>query len=82
MKMYIIDRFEGDFAVCENYNIDEDSDIKIENIKKELIPEDAKEGDIIVVNNDNQIYIDYQQTKIRKQKIEELRKRLTKNKEN
>ena len=57
--LYIIDRFEGDFAVCENYNIDEDSVIKIENIKKELIPEDAKEGDIIVVNNDNQIYIDY-----------------------
>ena len=38
MKMYIIDRFEGDFAVCENYKKDEDSDIKIENIKKELIP--------------------------------------------
>lgn len=78
MKIYIIDRFEGEFAVCENYSMDEDSDIITENIKKELIPKDAKEGDIIVINNNNQIYIDYEQTKIRKEKMEELRKKLNK----
>ena len=42
MQKYIIDRFEGDFAVCENYDTEE-----IIDILKEKLPNDAKEGDII-----------------------------------
>ena len=43
---YIIDRFEGDFAVCQNF-----STSKFQNIKKSDIPKNAKEGDIITFEN-------------------------------
>ena len=39
---YTIDRFEEDFAVCEA------SDQRMVNIPFEDIPEDSKEGDILV----------------------------------
>lgn len=39
----IIDRFEGDFAVCENKNRE------MINIERKLIPKDAREGDILVI---------------------------------
>lgn len=78
MITYLIDRFEEEFAVCENYSENEDDEIIMKNIEKDIIPDDAKEGDIIVVSEDGKIYIDYEQTKIRKEKMEELRKKLTK----
>ena len=39
---YVIDRFEGSFAVVENTETLENSDIK-----RELLPNDAKEGDVL-----------------------------------
>lgn len=78
MITYIIDRFEGEFAVCENYSENEDDEIIMKNIEKKLIPDNANEGDIIVVSDDGEIYIDYEKTRIRKEKMEELRKKLTK----
>jgi len=39
---YIIDRFEGDFAVCENRETREMLDLN-----KALLPSEAKEGDLI-----------------------------------
>ena len=78
MKMYIIDRFEEGFAVCEKYSENEDDEIIMQNIERKLIPNDAKEGDIITVSDNGKIYIDYEKTKIRKEKMEELRRKLTK----
>ena len=40
--LLVIDRFEGDFAVCE------DANKNIVNIKREIVPKEAKEGDILV----------------------------------
>lgn len=77
MQKYIIDRFEGDFAVCENYDTEE-----IIDILKEKLPNDAKEGDILLKDDNENFCIDYEETKLRKERMEILRKSLKKNKEN
>jgi len=43
---FSIDRFEGEFAVCENKQTSE-----MVNIKKSLLPENCKAGDIITFKN-------------------------------
>lgn len=63
----VIDRFEDIYAVCEC------EDESMINIEKEKIPKEAKEGDVLLVNNDN-IVIDYAETEKRKKEIEELMK--------
>ena len=77
MQKYIIDRFEEDFAVCENYDTEE-----IIDILKEKLPNDAKEGDIIFKDDNENFCIDYEETRLRKERMEALRKSLKKNKEN
>jgi len=65
----IIDRFEGDFAVCEK------EDRKMIDIKRKKIPATAKEGDVLDITND-MITIDFKETEKRKKEIEELTKDL------
>ncbi len=55
----IIDRFEGDFAVCE---LEEGKTV---NVPKVLF-ENAKEGDVVT------ICVDAEQTKERKKRVESL----------
>jgi hypothetical protein len=61
----IIDRFEGNFAVCEKDNGEMIS------IERDKLPSDAKEGDALVIKQDN-IYIDKDETEKRKNDIEKL----------
>jgi hypothetical protein len=56
----IIDRFEDNFAIVEL------EDKNIIDIPIALIPEGAKEGDVL------EIRIDTEETKLRKEKIEKL----------
>lgn len=65
----VIDRFEGNFVVCEDENKN------IVNIKKEDIPKEVKEGDILVEKNGKYV-IDYVKIKDRKKYIEDLTKDL------
>lgn len=65
----IIDRFEGSFVIVEMENG------KMINIERNKIPKKAKEGNVIVIENGN-IYIDYDKTRKRKQKIDKLMKKL------
>lgn len=66
MKL-IIDRFEGNYAVCEDENK------KMINILKDLIPSKSQEGDVLYF--DGNIYlIDNEDTKRRKELIEKLMK--------
>ena len=65
----IIDRFEAEYAVCEDENK------KILNINKSKIPKQAKEGDIIIYRNGTYI-LDKEKTLNRKKYIEELTKDL------
>ena len=60
-----IDRFEGEFAVCEK------EDRQMIDIKKSKLPEMCKEGDILNIKNDI-ITIDLEATKKRKREIEKL----------
>lgn len=59
---YIIDRFEGAFAVCED-----ESGI-MHDIKKSLLPPNAAEGDVLQ-NQDDCFVIDAEQTQRRRAKI-------------
>ncbi|MFO7296196.1 MAG: DUF3006 domain-containing protein [Caldicoprobacter sp.] len=68
MKKVIIDRFEGDFAVCE------DEDRKMINIEKSRLPEDAKEGTVLIIMGDKEddIKVDYAETEARKSRIKRM----------
>ena len=63
---FTIDRFEGDFAVLEDENL------KMIDIKKDFLPNDAKEGDIIIKQKDGSYIIDSTFTKQRKEHISKL----------
>ncbi len=65
----IIDRFEGIYAVCEK------EDNSMIDIKRIDIPKDAREGDVLNIEDDS-ITIDEEETKRRKKEIEELTKDL------
>ena len=54
MKL-IIDRFEGEFAVCEN------EEGKMINISRNKLPKEAKEGDVIIIEKEK-VYIDVEET--------------------
>lgn len=61
----VIDRFEGDFAVCEK------KDRTMIDIERSKLPFDAKEGDVLDIQ-DNKIVIDREATNKRKKDIELL----------
>lgn len=65
----VIDRFEGEYAICEKENRE------MVDIKRDKIPEEAKEGDVLCIDKDN-IFIDIAETEKRKREIEELTKDL------
>jgi hypothetical protein len=65
----MIDRFEGDFAVCEK------EDKTMIDIERRKIPAEAKEGDALLVEG-NKIIIDEEETKKREERIEDLTKDL------
>lgn len=65
----VIDRFEGNYAVCEK------DDKTMINIEKNKVPKEAKEGDILKIIDDK-ITIDAEETARRKSEIEELSKDL------
>lgn len=66
---YIIDRFEGKYAVCET------EDLKFENILRSEIPKEAKERDVLI-KKDGKFLIDVDRTQKLKIDIEELTKDL------
>jgi hypothetical protein len=65
----IIDRFEGDYAVCE------EEDRAMIDIEKSKIPSGAKEGDVLDINSEI-ITINIEETQKREKINEELTKDL------
>lgn len=65
----IIDRFEGNYAVCEK------EDTTMINIERNKIPIEAKEGSVLSVA-EGKIVIDNEETISRKKDIEEFTKDL------
>ena len=70
MRM-VIDRFEGDYVVCER------DDRTMLNINKNKLPAEAKEGDILAVDGDA-ISIDLRETSKRKERAKKLMEELFK----
>lgn len=62
----IVDRFEGDFVVCEKQK-----DGKMINILKDKLPENIKEGDYLRIT-DQEVIIDYDKRKVREERIKNL----------
>ena len=69
----IIDRFEGDFAVCE-------IDGQMKNLPRALFPEEAKEGDVFFI--DNKVRILKDETDERKMSADNLFNKLKNKKVN
>jgi hypothetical protein len=65
----VIDRFEGNYAVCEKENRE------MIDIEKSRVPIEAKEGYVLNIEGDV-ITIDIDETERRKKEIEELTKNL------
>lgn len=65
----VIDRFEGDYVVCEK------EDRTMVDIKKADLPSEAKEGDVLNIEGDT-IVIDLEETVKRKSEIEKLTENL------
>ena len=63
MKKYIVDRFEGEYAVCEK------EDLTLVNILRSKLPAETKEGDCLVEKDDGSFYIDIEATMDRKRQI-------------
>lgn len=66
---YIVDRFEGDYAILEMENSN------LINVNKNDIIGEVKEGDILI-KKDNIYYIDKEKTDFRKKKINDMMKGL------
>lgn len=73
MKQAVIDRFEGDFAVCEDCSTGQ---VSI-HLPKNRIPSQAKEGDCLNLFDDGVITIDQERTRVTRQRVLELMKRAT-----
>ena len=69
MKHFSIDRFDGDLAICVG------DDEEIVQIKRNKIPKDAREGDVLKLV-DNIYEIDKEETKNRKEEIYNLQNEL------
>ncbi|MEO1815353.1 MAG: DUF3006 domain-containing protein [Acetobacterium sp.] len=67
----IIDRFEGRATVCEK------EDRSMIEIPRIVTPEDAKEGDVLIIENGD-IIIDHEATEKRRKEIGEITKSLWK----
>ncbi|MDI9508470.1 MAG: DUF3006 domain-containing protein [Clostridiales bacterium] len=63
MKKYIVDRFEGDYAICEDEN-----NLLI-NIEHSKLPPETKEGDCLIINKDGDFSIDVIATNDKRQEI-------------
>jgi hypothetical protein len=66
---YIVDRFEGDYAILETENS------TLINVNKNDIIGEVKEGDILVKKNNN-YYIDKEKTEARKKEVNDIMKGL------
>lgn len=63
MKTLTIDRFEGNFAICE------DKDAKYFGIELAELPQGAKEGDVLEIDEEGVLTINVEETNARRAKI-------------
>ena len=64
--MYIIDRFEGSIAVIE------DDDGKMIEVNRSLLPKNAKEGSVLIKNDDGSFSVDEKMTAESRRKLKAM----------
>lgn len=65
MIKFIVDRIEENFVLCENFETHE-----IEDFENNMLPENIKEGDILIYDETlDRYYIDVEGTEVRKKEI-------------
>lgn len=69
MTYFILDRFEGEFAVCE----DENGDMR--SIAKAELPKNIKEGDVLRFDGSGYSF-DAERTSLRQERVKKLLSRL------
>lgn len=72
MKTLIIERFENNFAICE------DKDKNFFGIEQSELPKDAKAGDVLDIDNNGNIKINKEETERRKARIQAKMQKLNK----
>lgn len=70
IKEYTVDRFEGDYAILEDRKTNE-----IKNVKKDMLPENIKEGSILQYVNEKYV-LDEERTKEEMNRIKDRMKNL------
>lgn len=70
MKFLSIDRFDGDYAICQ------DDEENMYSIKIQELPKDAKIGDILSLLPKKMLILDRSETEIRKKRIKKLQDKL------
>ena len=82
MRTLIVDRFEGNFAICEELtdgkNKKKEKDLHFYGIERAELPDDVKEGDVLRISDDGVITVDTVQTKSRRDILNEKQKLLKK----
>lgn len=66
MRVLSVDRFEGNYVICE------DDDKKMFAIDVGEMPKGIKEGDIIRISDEGEIHMDEEETKRRRNKVKKL----------
>ena len=66
MKTLAIDRFEGNYAICE------DDEKKMFAIEIEELPKDAKEGDVLEITDEGEVSINAKLTAARRSKVKKM----------
>lgn len=74
MRTLIIDRFEGEYAICEEQmegkqKKKKSKELHFFGIAREELPEGAGEGSVLVIRNDGTLALDEAATKARREKI-------------
>lgn len=72
MKFLTIDRFENNYALCE------DAEKRMFAIERAEVPAGAKEGDVLRISVEGVLSIDAEETKRRREKVKKLQNGLWK----
>lgn len=85
MRTLVVDRFEGNFAVCEEVlsgdkkaKAPKSKEMHFYGIDKSELPCEVKEGDVLHISDDGVITVDAAQTKTRRDILNEKQKLLKK----
>ena len=79
MRTLIIDRFEGAYVICEEQTSGREKakgkkkkDLRYFGILREEVPKNAKEGDVLLIDDEGNLKIDESATKARRKKIRQM----------